>query len=85
MAKCCVCGNEYEDVIEIENLTKEKRTYCQKCLDSGIQPYEDLVNFGWIFELFSKTYRQRVIIPTLQYNGKTVQQFDDEVREKRGW
>lgn len=84
MPKCDVCKNEYDKVTTLKNLTREERCYCDSCLISGIEPYEDLVNYGWISDLFCETYRKKVLIPTLQYNRKTIQQFNNEVREKRG-
>jgi hypothetical protein len=57
--------------------------YCLDCLISGREPYEDLVSFGWECSMFNKTFQQKVIIPTLAFNGKTVQQFNEDVKKKR--
>jgi len=81
---CCVCGRAGSDVEEHKNtLTNQMAPYCLDCLWSGREPYKDLVDFGWDFGWFNKTYQQKVIIPTLTFNNKTVQQFNEEVRKKR--
>lgn len=85
MPKCDVCKNEYTDITLLKNLTGKERQYCNYCLAAGIEVYEDLIEYGWISELFCKTYRQKVLIPTLQYNNKTIKEFDEEIRNTRGW
>jgi hypothetical protein len=57
--------------------------YCLDCLTSGREPYEDLVNYGWEFNRFTKSYGQKIILPTLIFNGKTVEQFNEDVVKKR--
>lgn len=83
MIKCDVCGNEYEKINVLKNLTQEERNYCDACLIAGVEVYEDLVGFGWPYDLFSDSYKRKIIFPTLQYNNKTVEQFNEEVRRKR--
>ena len=81
---CNVCNRSGSDVTEYKStLTKENTSYCMDCLCSGREPYEDLVNFGWEFGWFNKTFQQKVILPTLAFNNKTVQQFNEDVRNKR--
>ena len=84
MDKCCVCGNSKPDLdTYISILTKEPKVYCFNCIISGFEPYEDLVNFGWEFEQFSKTFQRKSLLPTLILNGKSVKQFNEDVIKKR--
>ena len=85
MPKCDVCENEYEKITTLKNLTKKERCYCDACLSAGVEVYSDLIEYGWIYDLFCDTYKKKVLFPTLQYNNKTVQQFNDEIRKNRGW
>lgn len=84
MNKCCVCGHSTPDLdTYMSILTKEPKVYCFNCIISGFEPYEDLVNFGWEFEQFSKTFQQKCLLPTLILNSKTVKQFNEDVIKKR--
>ena len=84
MLQCNVCGRSGSDVTEYRStLAKDIRNYCLDCICLGREPYEDLVSFGWEYLMFNKTYRQKVILPTLAFNNKTVQQFNDDVQKKR--
>lgn len=81
---CNVCGRSGSDVTEYKStLSKKKLNYCIDCLYSGREPYDDLVAFGWEFSWFNKTYQQKIILPTLAFNNKTIQQFNEDVRKKR--
>ncbi len=83
MDKCCVCGNTEPSLdTYISILTKEPKVYCFNCILSGFEPYEDLVNFGWEYGMFTKTFQQKILLPTLARNGKNVKQFNEDV-EKR--
>lgn len=81
---CCVCNRTGSDVAEYKStLTDEEIPYCKDCLDSGREPYKDLVAFGYEFNKFNKTYQQKIVIPTLTFNKKTIQQFNEDVIRKR--
>lgn len=81
---CAVCRRSGSDVAEYKSTISNKNiAYCMDCLYSGREPYIDLVSFGWEFDMFNKTYQQKVIMPTLVFNNKTVQQFNDDVIKKR--
>ena len=82
---CCVCGNtNIKDVKAYKSaLTDDTRYYCSNCIFSGLEPYTDLINFGWEFDMFTKSFQQKVIIPTLTKNNKTVQQFNADVENRR--
>lgn len=82
--KCCVCNRAGSDVTEIQSpLNKKLQSYCLACLQSGYEPYEDLVEFGLDYSLFSRTYQQKVILPTLALNNKTVLQLNEDILKKR--
>ena len=84
MDKCCVCGNDKPNLdTYISILTKEPKVYCFDCILSGFEPYEDLVNFGWEFSWFNKTFQQKILLPTLYRNQKSPIQFNEDVRKKR--
>lgn len=81
--KCCVCGHATNDLnTYISTLTKEPKVYCFNCIISGFEPYEDLVNFGWEYGMFNKTFQQKIILPTLALNGKDVKQFNEDVKKR---
>lgn len=84
MLQCKVCGRSGSDVAEYKStLSKNTIPYCMDCLFSGREPYDDLVSFGWEFSMFNKPYQQKIILPTLAFNNKTILQFNEEVRKKR--
>ena len=84
MLQCKVCGRSGSDVTEYKStLSKDMVSYCMDCLISGREPYDDLVSFGWEWSMFNKTFQQKIILPTLAFNNKTVQQFNEDVRKKR--
>jgi hypothetical protein len=82
--KCCVCGNESRDLKEYKSsLCNTFKSYCDACIVSGFEPYEDLTNFGWEYEMFSKTFQRKILDPTLIYNRKSKEQFNSDVNNKR--
>lgn len=84
MLQCKVCGRSGSDVTECKStLSNNIVNYCMDCLFSGREPYEDLVSFGWECNMFNKAFQQKIILPTLAFNNKTVQQFNEDVRKKR--
>lgn len=85
MNKCCVCNQETKDTQEFKSVFDKHKinTYCFNCLVSGFEPYEDLVNYGWEYLMFNKTFRKKIVLPTLSLNGKTVEQFNEDVIKKR--
>ena len=84
MDKCCVCGQTTNDLdTYISILTKEPKVYCFNCILSGFEPYEDLVNFGWEYGMFNKTFQQKIVLPTLALNNKSIKEFNEDVIKKR--
>lgn len=81
MMTCCVCNRTGSDVAEYKStLSSKKVPYCLDCLHSGREPYSELVNFGWEFNWFNKTYLQKIVVPTLSFNNKTIEQFNEDVK-----
>lgn len=85
MNKCCVCNKESDNIQEVSSTLNrnKKNLYCFNCLAAGLEPYDDLVSHCWDFDMFNKTYQQRIILPTLSFNSKTVQQFNEDIANKR--
>lgn len=85
MNKCCVCGQDKEELLGTytSTLTKQPKTYCNSCIVSGFEPYEDLINFRWDYDMFNDTFKRRILNPTLVREGKTVKQFNEDVATKR--
>ena len=81
-SKCCICGTTF-DLEEMPSyFTPNTKTYCKSCLMLGYEDYEDLVNFGWEYGMFSNTYRQKIINPTLNKVGKTIKDFNEDVKKR---
>lgn len=81
--KCCVCNSANDLNTYKSLLTNKDKTYCINCTINGIEPYEDLVNFGWEYNMFNKTYKEKVIIPTLYYYNKNIKQFNEDVQNNK--
>lgn len=81
MRSCYVCGKVTNIEHELMSpLDKKLHFYCTECIAKGLENYNDLINYGWEYNQFSKSYRNKIVYPTLLYNQKTVEQFDKEVR-----
>ena len=82
--QCDVCGRSGSDVAEHKSTLGNKQVaYCMDCLVSGREPYDDLVNYGWDYSWFNRTFQQKIILPTLAFSNKTIQQFNEDVYKKR--
>ena len=82
--KCCVCNKESNDIREIKStLNNDIKSYCSNCLFYGLEPYDDLVNFGWEYEMFNSQYKNKILNPTLSFNQKTIEQFNTDVKKNR--
>lgn len=80
---CCVCGKTGNDLVECKcTLTTKANNYCLECLNAGRESYEDLLAYGWEFRSFTKAYRQKVLLPTLAFKNKSIEQFNEEVKKK---
>ena len=77
--KCAVCGNEVPTMPVPCSCDQEVLDYCLNCLTAGVEPYEKLVGMKLLSSNLNKTYKNRILYPSLQYWQKTVEQFDEDV------
>ena len=77
---CCVCGKNSDDVKEYTStLYNAALPYCFNCITAGYEPYKDLISCGWEFNKFSKSYQQKILLPTLAFYKKSIEQFNEDV------
>lgn len=79
MDKCDVCGKEAETVVCCSSCGAISFAYCQECLNSGREPYDALVGIGLTSNFINKTYKQQILLPSLRFFGKTIEEFDEDV------
>lgn len=80
MGKCDVCGKEAETVVCCSSCGAISFAYCQECLNSGREPYDALVGMGLYSDEVSKAYRSQILLPSLNFHGKTIEEFDADVK-----
>lgn len=81
MGKCDVCGKEVETVVCCSSCGAISFAYCQECLNSGREPYDALVGMGLYYYDMNKTYKQQVLLPSLKFFNKTVEEFNADVEK----
>ena len=81
MGKCDVCGKEAETVVCCSSCGAISFAYCQECLNSGREPYDALVGMGLYYDDMNKTYKQQVLLPSLKFFNKTVEEFNADVEK----
>ena len=81
MSKCDVCGQEAETVVACSSCGAVSFAYCQECLNGGREPYDALVGMGLPYDCLNKTYRERIILPSLKFFGKTIEEFNADVEK----
>ena len=79
MDTCDVCGKEAETVVCCSSCGAISFAYCQECLNNGREPYDALVGMGLTSDIINKTYKQRILLPSLKFFGKTIEEFDTDV------
>ena len=80
MSKCDVCGREdLNTIVCSSSCGATSFSYCPSCLQNGIEPYSALVGMGLFWADINKTYKQQILIPSLNFHGKTKEQFDADV------
>lgn len=79
MGKCDVCGRETETVVCCSSCGAISFAYCAECLHFGREPYDALVGMGLTSDFINKTYKQKILFPSLIFFGKTVEEFDADV------
>ena len=76
---CCVCNDKSALVTCKSSCGNFIRTYCTACLQRGLEPYEDLINMRLYYDNLSTSYKQKILLPSLQYYNKTRQQYDSDI------
>lgn len=77
--KCDVC-NEIKHVINCSSSCNGLSfNYCTTCLNSGLEPYSALVNMGLFFADINNSYKKKILIPSLKFFGKSIDDFDSDV------
>lgn len=81
MGKCDVCGKETDVFVCCSSCGGISFAYCQECLRAGREPYDALVGMGLISDCINQTYKQQILLPSLQFYGKTLEEFDADVKK----
>lgn len=81
MGKCDVCGKEAETVVCCSSCGAISFAYCQECLNTGREPYDALIGMGLTSDIFNKSYKQQILLPSLRFFGKTIEEFDVDVEK----
>lgn len=79
-SKCIVCGNTsglIKSTCSCNN--NEEYFYCNLCYSRGFESYDELINYGLYYDQFSDTYKNKILLPTLNYINKTIKDFDRDV------
>lgn len=81
MGKCDVCGTEAETFVACSSCGGVSFSYCAECLGAYREPYNALVGMGLTSDCMNKTYKQRVLLPSLSFFGKTITEFNSDVEK----
>ena len=81
MSKCDVCGKETNTVVCCSSCGAISFAYCEECLNVGREPYDALVGMGLTSDCINKTYKEQILLPSLKFFGKTIEQFDADVEQ----
>lgn len=78
--KCIVCGNTSGLIKSTCSCNNSKEYfYCNLCYSRGLESYDELINYGLYYDQFSDTYKNKILLPTLNYKNKTIKDFDRDV------
>jgi hypothetical protein len=77
--KCCVCGKPATN--SCCTLTPTTRSYCDECLEKGIVPYGELLSLGLYFDEIDEDIVNSVVIPSLEYWEKSIEEFNYDISE----
>lgn len=81
MGKCDVCGKETETFVVCSSCGGISFAYCAECLRAYREPYNALVGMGLTSDFMNQTYKQKVLIPSLKFHGKTIEEFNADVKK----
>lgn len=80
-SKCIVCGNTSGLIKSTCSCNNSKEYfYCNLCYSRGLESYDELINYGLYYDQFSDTYKNKILLPTLNYKNKTIKDFDRDGR-----
>lgn len=80
MGKCVVCNKGTETVVACSTCGGLCFEYCQDCIQAGLEPYIALVGMGLYSDEMNNQYRENILIPSLKFHNKTIEQFDADVK-----
>jgi hypothetical protein len=81
MGKCDVCGKEAETQVVCSTCGAISFAYCPECLNQGREPYDALVGMGIFSNDMNKNYKTQILLPSLAFYGKTIEEFDADVQK----
>ena len=81
MSKCDVCGKETETFVACSSCGGISFAYCAECLNAYREPYNILVSMGLTSDCMNHVYKQQVLLPSLKFHGKTIEEFDADVEK----
>ena len=81
MGKCDVCGKEAETFVACSACGAISFAYCRECLNEGLEPYGALVGMDLYFDEISEDFKQEILLPSLKLHGKTLTEFDADVKQ----
>jgi len=81
MGKCDVCGKEAETFVACSSCGAISFAYCAECLNAYREPYDALVGMGLTSDVINKSYKEQVLLPSLRFHGKTIEEFDADVEK----
>jgi hypothetical protein len=83
MGICAVCGAETQYIYAVSSTTGGiSFNYCDRCLKSGFEPYTALVGMGLFYADINESYRNQILLPSLRFHNKTVEEFDADVEAR---
>lgn len=79
-SKCIVCGNTSGLIKSTCSCNNSKEYfYCNLCYSRGFESYDELINYGLYYDRFSDTYKNKILLSTLNYKNKSIKDFDRDV------
>lgn len=81
IGKCDVCGKETETFVVCSSCGAISFAYCGECLNNGFEPYGALVGMDLYFDEISEDFKQQVLLPSLKFHNKTIEEFDADVKK----
>lgn len=77
--KCEVCNREIPTVVCSSTCGDFSFAYCHDCLAAGYEPYSAITSMGIYYNDMCKSYKEKILLPTLKFYGKTIEEFNDDV------